>query len=235
MRRALSGQTGTDTPPTQHEPQSGVLKERQQSTSSKDSRPTSLLDTPAVTDHEDNGDSDTDIAVHSTGHPRRDSSASTISVDSNMDEIDRDTPVPTASRLHSRKTTSTVYDRPLRSQHDLESHYFRHDTILFTNFDWLRASDVGFALGIVYMSAGWLSTYLTLNQQIVAFFLNALAWRFIHTFVLGTVLKKQSEKKWMVRHYLKHYYYDGSSFEAVNEAFSNWKSIYNISVSDGRC
>lgn len=30
----------------------------------------------------------------------------------------------------------------------------------------------------------------------------------------------------------EHYHYESTGFSAVEEAFSNWKGIYNISVSD---
>lgn len=32
----------------------------------------------------------------------------------------------------------------------------------------------------------------------------------------------------------EHYHYEGTGYGAVEEAFSNWKSIYNMSVSLNR-
>ena len=61
---------------------------------------------------------------------------------------------------------------------------------------------------------------------------NTLAWVLFHSFGLGLVLRAQSERKFLVRHFLKHYHYprnDGGK-GAVYEAFSNWKSIYNVSM-----
>ena len=61
---------------------------------------------------------------------------------------------------------------------------------------------------------------------------HALAWVIFHSFGLGLVLREQSERKFLVRHFLKHYYYpenDGGK-GALYEAFANWKSIYNMSM-----
>lgn len=61
-------------------------------------------------------------------------------------------------------------------------------------------------------------------------FLHALSWRLFHSFGLGLLLKAQSDSKWMVRHYVKHYYYPpGSPTGAIEEAFDNWKGLYNLS------
>ena len=63
-------------------------------------------------------------------------------------------------------------------------------------------------------------------------FIHALTWCLLHSFGLGLLLRSQSESKFMVRHFLKHYHYprnDGGK-GAVLEAFSNWKSIYNLSM-----
>ena len=73
-----------------------------------------------------------------------------------------------------------------------------------------------------------LSTSATLALLAV----HTLAWVLFHSFGLGLVLRAQSERKFLVRHFLKHYYYprnDGGK-GAVYEAFSNWKSIYNMSI-----
>ena len=63
-------------------------------------------------------------------------------------------------------------------------------------------------------------------------FIHALGWIVFHTFGLGLLLRAQSQKKFLVRHFLKHYYYpqnDGGS-GAIQEAFANWKSLYNLSM-----
>lgn len=73
------------------------------------------------------------------------------------------------------------------------------------------------------------------TQSILALhFTHALLWRLYHTFVLGMLLRAQSKSKFLVRHFLKHYHYSDSSLEsgrgAVQEAFTNWKAIYNLSM-----
>jgi len=89
------------------------------------------------------------------------------------------------------------------------------------------------------------------------YFLHALAWRLFHSFGLGFLLKVQSEERWLVRHFLKHYHYpsdqrsasstasaqkesraedtqdDESSTDiaaATRDAFANWKVLYNTSL-----
>lgn len=61
---------------------------------------------------------------------------------------------------------------------------------------------------------------------------HALVWCLFHSFGLGLVLRAQSQSKFLVRHYLKHYHYpQGDRGEgAVQEAFRNWKAIYNLSM-----
>lgn len=76
----------------------------------------------------------------------------------------------------------------------------------------------------------------TATSTVTAHFTHALLWRIFHSFVLGFALKKQSETQWLVRHFLKHYHYPASSGAegreggAVEECFSNWKSVYNLSL-----
>lgn len=70
---------------------------------------------------------------------------------------------------------------------------------------------------------------MTRHNQIALAFVNALSWRIFHTFGLGLALKYQSEKKWIVRHFLKHYHYEADG-EPVQDAFSNWKATYNLSL-----
>ena len=100
----------------------------------------------------------------------------------------------------------------------------------------LRSSD--FTLGLVIFYSIILSILppLAPRQQVALHFTHALLWRVYHTFVLGSLLKAQSNSKFLVRHYLKHYYYPDSSMlasggqGAVQEAFANWKSLYNSSM-----
>lgn len=73
---------------------------------------------------------------------------------------------------------------------------------------------------------------LSTSGQLTLHFVHALLWRIYHTFFLGFVLKAQSESKYLVRHFLKHYYYpeNDTGRGAVMEAFNNWKSLYNLSM-----
>jgi phosphatidylethanolamine N-methyltransferase len=73
-----------------------------------------------------------------------------------------------------------------------------------------------------------------LSQQatVLLHFGHALSWCIFHCFGLGLLLRAQSQNKYLVRHYMKHYHYsqtDGGT-GAVQEAFTNWKSIYNLSL-----
>lgn len=211
-------------------------------------------DTPANTDGSDY-DTDTDSAAHAFSRngenalDRRRSSSASSTLSADLDAEDDATAA--VSSLSSNETIST--QKPyLRSKHDFDTWYFRHDTLIFQNFDPLRATDFAFGLAAFYSCAAFLLPYLSERQQLIAVFANALLWRVGHTFGLGSILKAQSERKWLVRHYLskllalvsiapvasnstdiflaEHYYYEGTGFSAVEEAFSNWKSIYNMSV-----
>lgn len=49
------------------------------------------------------------------------------------------------------------------------------------------------------------------SSSIVFHATHALAWCLFHSFGLGTVLRAQSESKFLVRHFLKHYHYPTST------------------------
>ncbi len=61
---------------------------------------------------------------------------------------------------------------------------------------------------------------------------HALAWTVFHTLCLGLVLHAQSTRKFLVRHFLKHYHYPARDLRrgAVREAFASWKVVYNLSM-----
>ena len=177
------------------------------SASSSASARDSLADTPAGTDESDY-ESDTDTAIHNFHAGRHERRGSEVSEDLDAEEptFSRTTPdaafapAPgTALRQHQQPPTR----RPqLLSQHDFDTYYFRHDLLVLQNFDILRAADFAFALAMFYCGAAFVMTLLSSRAQLVAILANAVAWRFIHTFVLGGILRAQSEKKWMVRHFL---------------------------------
>lgn len=61
-----------------------------------------------------------------------------------------------------------------------------------------RASDVKLVLLTFYILAP-----SVLPHSTSMYFLHALGWRIFHSFVLGFILKAQSEGKWLVRHYIQ--------------------------------
>lgn len=174
----------------------------------------SMADTPCGTDASDY-DTDIDSAAHTFNagtangndatQQRRDSVASSTTSE-DLDAED-DAPAPNSyisseSNFGTNTTASTGNKPHIRSKHDFDAWYFRQDTIIFQNFDPLRATDFAFGLAIIYLGAAFVLPYLNDKQQLAAFFVNALLWRIGHTFVLGSILKAQSERKWLVRHYL---------------------------------
>jgi phosphatidylethanolamine N-methyltransferase len=67
--------------------------------------------------------------------------------------------------------------------------------------------------------------------MLVLLFIHALLWRFFHSFALGYLLRAQSERKFLVRHFMKNYFHAGDvRTSAIDEAFSNWKQFYNMSL-----
>ena len=94
---------------------------------------------------------------------------------------------------------------------------------------WRRNRDLAFALVVFYGCWSFILPALGLSTQITLAFTNALLWRIFHTVGLGLALKYQSEHKWIVRHFLKHYHYEAEG-GAVEDAFVNWKATYNLSL-----
>lgn len=116
------------------------------------------------------------------------------------------------------------------SLHDLEHRYFSKDLLIFKNFDIFRSNDLFTVLIIFYSTMNLLfmnnlsnSTLLILNV------LHAVAWRIFHSFVLGFILKAQSENKWLIKHYLKYYAHSDAN-EAKKCAFDAFKRVYNLSL-----
>jgi phosphatidylethanolamine N-methyltransferase len=70
------------------------------------------------------------------------------------------------------------------------------------------------------------------TASVPSLFAHALAWTLFHIFGLGLLLKAQSERKFLVRHFLTHYHYPANDINigAVREAFANWKGMYNLSM-----
>ncbi|CAB4392806.1 unnamed protein product [Rhizophagus irregularis] len=104
------------------------------------------------------------------------------------------------------------------------NYHFCRDLIVFKNFDLFRSNDLFVIFIVIYAAIIPLSIAGASNNAI-KFFLVAqcLAWHIFHSYVLGAVLYFQSKNKFLTKHYIK---FGGN----VSEAFSNWKSIYNLSL-----
>ena len=94
------------------------------------------------------------------------------------------------------------------------------------------ASDLQLVLLMAYALAFAFVPSLSRSSALTLHFGHALAWCLFHTVGLGLLLRAQSQSKFMVRHYLKHYHYpqNDRGQGAVQEAFQNWKAIYNLSM-----
>jgi len=165
----------------------------------------------------------------------------------------------TSSVFSSVTQTQGVQDQhehvPAATRHDLDNKYFHKDLLVFKNFDAFRcvppfprlpqllttstltpthalahrARDFTTLLVLVYALVPSFLPSLSRSSQVALLFIHALAWRAFHTVALGLALKKQSERKWLVRHFLKHYHHEREG-DAVSETFDNWKGIYNLSL-----
>ncbi|CAO1623806.1 unnamed protein product [Parajaminaea phylloscopi] len=132
-----------------------------------------------------------------------------------------------ASARHHRQRTPA---RKVTNLHDLHHKLFRKDVVIYKNLDPLRGGDfllliAGFYAIVPLLLPASMGPKTTLSLYV----LNAVAWRAFHSGGLGLLLRAQSDSKWMVRHYLKHYNYDDPS-DAVFEAFASFKTIYNASL-----
>jgi phosphatidylethanolamine N-methyltransferase len=131
------------------------------------------------------------------------------------------------------RSDHSSHNRPRRkitNLHDLHHKLFRKDTVVYKNLDLLRGTDFLLVVcGLYAVVPLALPATMGPKTRLALYFTNALAWRVFHSGVLGLLLKAQSESKWMVRHFLKHYNYDDPS-EAVFEAFGSFKTIYNASL-----
>ncbi|KZT52138.1 hypothetical protein CALCODRAFT_476321 [Calocera cornea HHB12733] len=142
---------------------------------------------------------------------------------------------PRSGRMTPSSKHSSMDEKPVEivTQHDLMNRYFHKDAVILFNLDLLRSSD--FTLVVLLGYALFLPLVLPrLSERgcLISFFVHALAWRLFHSFGLGLLLKAQSERKWIVRHFIKHYHFRGEegAKRAIEEAFDNWKSMYNLSL-----
>ncbi|CBQ73396.1 related to CHO2-phosphatidylethanolamine N-methyltransferase [Sporisorium reilianum SRZ2] len=134
-----------------------------------------------------------------------------------------------AIQHHLSGIDASHIQRPVTTLHDLHHRIFRKDTVVFRNLDLMRANDLLLLVASVYALVPLSLPSLGPRARLTLLFLNALAWRTFHSFGLGVALSRQSESKWIVRHFLKHYHY-AQPQDAVFEAFSHWKVVYNTSL-----
>lgn len=98
--------------------------------------------------------------------------------------------------------------------------FFGKDLLLFKNFSPFRFGDL--ALAVVVAQTVILYAFLPSSPRATAYVIvQALLWRFIHTVVLGYLLRQQSQHDTFVR-----------AFEARGftraQAFDYWKELYNL-------
>jgi len=108
------------------------------------------------------------------------------------------------------QTKSILYDKV--------TGYFRKDLIVFYNFNILRSSDIFMIVIILYC---FMTIFFDIHP---AFYIGqVVAWRIAHSFGLGYILQCQSQdKKWILYYFNKGY--------TKQEAFDNWKRVYNLSL-----
>lgn len=95
-----------------------------------------------------------------------------------------------------------------------------------------RTSDFTLTLIVFYSFLATILPPLTGNAALTLHFIHAAGWCLFHCFGLGLLLQAQSKNKFLVRHFMKNYHYPQNVGRsgAVQEAFSNWKSLYNLSL-----
>lgn len=199
LQKASSPCFGQDRDTLDSKTRDEPIKPRQLSSSSSASGRGQHTDTPFGSDESDY-DTDTDATSHAFTSGRQHRSNSEVSED-----LDADQP---ASPICEKPSGGFVSNLPtlsrggITSKHDFDAHFFRSDLLVLRNFDPFRATDTVFVTAMFYLMTSCLLPLLSQRGQLAALFINALGWRVVHTFGLGSVLKAQSERKWMVRHYL---------------------------------
>lgn len=103
---------------------------------------------------------------------------------------------------------------------DLYHAYFRRDLIIFQNFDYFRSVDLFLLYSLVFTG---ILALPSINLPSWFFVVLSVFWTAVVKFGLGVILSLQSRHKFWVKHFIKH---GGSN----REAFSNWKSVYNFSL-----
>lgn len=162
------------------------------------------------------------------------------------EEEDASPATPPAVQTSSATSTSGMHKHRL-SPRELATRYLQKPAVVFANLDLFRATDLCFVLLVSYavlpaLVPARIAYSSSSSLHVIAHVLHALAWRLFHSFGLGLLLRAQSRSKWLVRHFLKHYRYahisglgaDASDDDVVEratqDAFANWRVIYNVSL-----
>ncbi|OBZ84963.1 Phosphatidylethanolamine N-methyltransferase [Choanephora cucurbitarum] len=118
-----------------------------------------------------------------------------------------------------KRRPSTVSSQPDNNVFFMK--YFRHDLIVFKNFDPFRAIDLVTVIAIAYAIV--VPSLITGKTGVTISIAQAFFWRAVYSFGNGFILRLQSNNKSFTRHFIK---WGGG----VQEAFQNWKSIYNFTL-----
>ncbi|KAG9308709.1 phospholipid methyltransferase-domain-containing protein [Chiua virens] len=127
---------------------------------------------------------------------------------------------------------ATIVQQQPASEHDLYHKYFRRDVVGLHNIDLLRSSDAMLVLLIFYILVASCLPIMPHRATLALHFAHAVAWCTFQSVGLGLLLRAQSQSKFVVRHFLKNYPYpvNDNGDGAVQEAFTNWKSLCNMSL-----
>ncbi|KAG1474918.1 hypothetical protein G6F56_000049 [Rhizopus delemar] len=109
---------------------------------------------------------------------------------------------------------------PKKGNEDHLNH-LRKDMIVFRNFDPFRTTDLVSVFIILY--AVLVPLAVPGKFGILIAVAQAFIWRFLHSIGNGVLLQAQSDNKFLTRHYIK---WGGT----VREAFRNWKSLFNLTL-----
>ncbi|KAF8550645.1 hypothetical protein OG21DRAFT_1419342 [Imleria badia] len=137
-----------------------------------------------------------------------------------------------APRVSNESLKKTAVQQQPVSEHDLHYKYFRRDVVGLLNIDLLRSSDAMLVLLIFYILVASCLPIMSHRATLALHFAHASTWCIFHSFGLGLLLRAQSRSKFLVRHFIKNYAYpvNDNGDGAVQEAFTNWKSLYNMSL-----
>ncbi|CEG82867.1 Putative Phosphatidylethanolamine N-methyltransferase Short=PEAMT [Rhizopus microsporus] len=125
---------------------------------------------------------------------------------------------PTTVKRQSVDAKSTIDPKTTR---ELHPGHFRKDLIVFKNFDLFRTTDIVSVVLILY--AILIPLLVPGKSGLIISFVQAFFWRLAHSVGNGALLQAQSNNKFLTRHFIK---WGGT----VQEAFQNWKSLYNLTL-----